>query len=87
MLEGEIMKTKTFKKKLTLNKKTIANLGNETMDRVYAGQIPVAVPVSDYSFCNQETCEECTSLVPIETCGGLSMCVCNEPVKTVDQRA
>jgi hypothetical protein len=33
------MKTKIFNKKLTLNKKTIVNLGNEEMNSVYAGGI------------------------------------------------
>ncbi|NIM12027.1 MAG: hypothetical protein GTO45_07905 [Candidatus Aminicenantes bacterium] len=65
------MKTKNFKKKLRLNKKTIANLGDEVMAHVYGGIIQ---PCSDFSYCNQDSCENCTSNVPIETCGGPSIC-------------
>jgi hypothetical protein len=67
------MRPKNFSKKLNLNKKTIANLSNKTMAHVYAGEM-IAPFESDQSYCNQDSCENCTSMVPIETCGGPSIC-------------
>ena len=42
------MKTKKFEKKLSLNKKTVANLSNKEMFGVHGGELP---PPSERSLC------------------------------------
>lgn len=37
------MKAKNFKKKLTLNKKTIVNLEKQTMSKIYGGDPPTNI--------------------------------------------
>jgi hypothetical protein len=39
------MKTKKFSKKLMLNKKTIANLGNDELSQVRGGRVTVTCPI------------------------------------------
>ncbi|MCP4148765.1 MAG: hypothetical protein GY757_13540 [bacterium] len=46
------MKTKSFKKKLTLNKKTIANIGNEEMSDLKGGAITVTITL----LCTRNVC-------------------------------
>jgi natural product precursor len=53
------MKTKSFGKKLALNKKTVANLENKEMQRIYGGAtektICFSACVSDCLFCDIRT--------------------------------
>lgn len=58
------MRTKSFRKKLNLNKKTIANLGTDKMSRVNGGG------EESLSFIpNCYTCETCpTDTCPTNTC-------------------
>lgn len=44
------MKSKNFKQKLALNKKTIVNLGKTTMGKVYGG-MPIATMDIEESVC------------------------------------
>jgi hypothetical protein len=46
------MKSKNFKKKLTLNKKTVVNLGKQTMVKVYGGR--PTIYVESACICDRE---------------------------------
>jgi hypothetical protein len=59
------MKSKNFKKKLVLNKKTIADLNNAQLGLVKGGVIPPTL---------SECAEKCPTNLCTETC--LSQCVC-----------
>ncbi len=65
------MKAKKFNKRLSLNKKTIANLNGGMMGNVYGGIIlPTKPPAA--------TCLECTTnetIYPCETCYTCETCV------------
>ena len=52
------MKTKSFSKKLTLNKKTIANLRNDEMNGVHGGLRPCTRidPTCERACLTDETC-------------------------------
>ncbi len=62
------MKTKNFKKKLTLNKKTVSNLSQSNMNFLRAG-------AENTVGCTQPGSPTCGDLVTCEaTCGGLASC-------------
>lgn len=87
------MKTKTFKKKLNLNKNTIADLSNGQLGHVKGGCVdtfpscPIK-PVSEDPTClvtcaTCETCVTCVTCVTCQTCFGQNTCApniqCMEP--------
>lgn len=58
------MKTKDFKKKLTLNKKTVANLSNGQLGHVKGG----CVEGTTSCLTRRLTCDTCTCFITCETC-------------------
>jgi hypothetical protein len=64
------MKTKKFRKKLLLNKKTIANMNNNEMLSVKGG-----LPNTDYTFCTCTWCTACGETVPYSChSNGVTLC-------------
>lgn len=54
------MKTKKIDKKLSINKSTVTNLDNVSMDDAKAGKITVTFMTCDYSLCGTgATIEPC----------------------------
>ena len=66
------MKPKNFKKKLTLNKKTIADLSTGQLEGVKGGFIdtsPFTCGTESVCFCRwTDTCETCETCVTCNTC-------------------
>lgn len=75
------MKTKRFAKKLTLNKKTVANLNNSQLGKIYGGlsgmatctcpsridtKCPEKCPTADKTI---DMSDSCTFTNPCNTCG------------------
>ena len=65
------MKTKSFRKKLKLNKKTIANLGTDKMGRIKGGESEAGITIPP---CATDTCV--TDTCPTVTCPAYSCKVC-----------
>jgi len=60
------MKTKTFSKKLQFNKTTIANLGENAMDKVKGGSLPGSHCAT---YCYPLSCEDtCRCLITLDGC-------------------
>jgi len=58
------MKTKTFSKKLSLNKKTVADLNNKDMQSVHGGAtaektVCITRCVTDCALCTMTRCSVC----------------------------
>jgi hypothetical protein len=71
------MKTKNFKKRLTLNKKTIANLNNGELAQAKGGGLTPSCPTCEtcltYCSCTCETCVP-TGQEPTDNCTGHKTC-------------
>jgi len=65
------MKSKQFNKKLTLQKRTVTNLGTDQMHKVYGGSIPNCPPPTLDQACftlKFTNCPECPPLVSVGIC-------------------
>lgn len=70
------MKSKQFNKKLRLNKKTIADLGSDGMNKIHGGYDYTAL-----THCNPVTyCVGCPTLPPKKSCDVVSVCICPIPL-------
>jgi hypothetical protein len=75
------MKTKKFRKKLNLNKKTVANLNGKEMNGVLAGAGKKDSEVTICTSCNHTVCTSCnptvcascveTECCPTDTCNSI----------------
>jgi hypothetical protein len=67
------MKTKKFRKKLNLNKKTVANLNGKEMNGVLAGAGKKASEDTICTSCNPSVCTSCieTGCCPTDTCNSI----------------
>jgi hypothetical protein len=77
------MKTKKFSKKLSLNKKTIANLGHGEKKKILAGYITYTCGYGGQTCPGEYTCDGgytcdvgCT-----QTCNTCDTCVCPQPTR------
>lgn len=67
------MKTKKFQKKLTLNKKTIADLSNRQLKKVYGGAYKPTLSRLPY-ICGDTECT-CPTVLPGSNCGTADGCL------------
>lgn len=66
------MKQKKINAKLNLNKKTIANLGAPTMEKINAGH-----DKTQLTYCKPASaCWGCETLPPLMSCDYESVCIC-----------
>lgn len=64
------MKPKTFNKKLMINKETVSNLDDRSMNAVLGGnKTGLTCPVKGCTLSCEDTCISCQNTCPVTICG------------------